>query len=158
MTSPVAGGCSDSGAGGASAYDGAMIRAILIIGVIALAVGVIIYSLIDCARSDPRDIRALRRGPWLAIILLLPVIGGILWLTLGRPRYARPGTGPVRGRGPDDDPEFLRELDRQRRQAERERQAREQSGQGQPGQDPASDSQDPDDDAPSAPGPGPSAR
>ena len=37
-----------------------MIRAILIIGVIALAVGVIIYSLIDCARSDARDIRGLR--------------------------------------------------------------------------------------------------
>ena len=139
-----------------------MIRAILIIGVIALAVGVIIYSLIDCVRSDARDIRGLRRGPWLAVIALLPVIGGILWLTLGRPRYARPGTGPVRGRGPDDDPEFLRELDRRRRQAARERQAREQSGQGQPGQDPASDaqdrSQDPDDDAPSAPGAGPSAR
>ena len=55
-----------------------MIRAILIIGVIALAVGVIIYSLIDCARSDARDIRGLRRGPWLAIILLLPVITSFL--------------------------------------------------------------------------------
>ena len=92
-----------------------MIRAILIIGVIALAVGVIIYSLIDCARSDARDIRGLRRGPWLAIILLLPVIGGILWLTLGRPRYASPGSVPTRGKGPDDDPEFLRELERRTR-------------------------------------------
>lgn len=93
-----------------------MIRAILIIGAIALAVGVIIYSLIDCSRSDPRDIRGLRRGPWLAVILLLPVIGGVLWLTLGRPRYASPGSSPARGKGPDDDPEFLRRLDEQRRQ------------------------------------------
>lgn len=145
-----------------------MIRAILIIGVIALAVGVIIYSLIDCARSDARDIRGLRRGPWLAIILLLPVIGGVLWLTLGRPRYASPGSVPTRGKGPDDDPEFLRQLDRQRRQAERERQRREQPGEEQVGDDPADEpqsdqyrapgSEDPDDDAPSAPGADPSAR
>lgn len=145
-----------------------MIRAILIIGVIALAVGVIIYSLIDCARSDARDIRGLRRGPWLAIILLLPVIGGILWLTLGRPRYASPGSVPTRGKGPDDDPEFLRQLDRQRRQAERERQRREQPEEDQAGDDPADEpqsdqdrapgSEDPDDDAPSAPGADPSAR
>lgn len=139
-----------------------MIRAILIIGVIALAVGVIIYSLIDCARSDARDIRGLRRGPWLAIILLLPVIGGILWLTLGRPRYASPGSVPTRGKGPDDDPEFLRDLDRRRRQAERERQGREQSDQDQAGPDQSStsadDHQDPDDDAPQAPEDGPSPR
>lgn len=139
-----------------------MIRAILIIGVIALAVGVIIYSLIDCARSDARDIRGLRRGPWLAIILLLPVIGGILWLTLGRPRYASPGSVPARGKGPDDDPEFLRDLDRRRRQAERERQRREQSDQDQAGPDQSStsadDHQDPDDDAPRAPEDGPSPR
>lgn len=139
-----------------------MIRAILIIGVIALAVGVIIYSLIDCARSDARDIRGLRRGPWLAIILLLPVIGGILWLTLGRPRYASPGSVPTRGKGPDDDPEFLRQLDRQRRQAERERQRREQPGEEQAGPDQpstsADDHQDPDDDAPRAPEDGPSPR
>ncbi|EME37258.1 putative membrane protein [Kocuria palustris PEL] len=139
-----------------------MIRAILIIGVIALAVGVIIYSLIDCARSDARDIRGLRRGPWLAIILLLPVIGGILWLTLGRPRYASPGSVPTRGKGPDDDPEFLRQLDRQRRQAERERQRREQPGEEQAGPDQSStsadDHQDPDDDAPRAPEDGPSPR
>lgn len=145
-----------------------MIRAILIIGVIALAVGVIIYSLIDCARSDARDIRGLRRGPWLAIILLLPVIGGVLWLTLGRPRYASPGSVPTRGKGPDDDPEFLRQLDRQRRQAERERQRREQPGEEQARDDPADEpqsdqdrapgSEDPDDDAPSAPGADPSAR
>lgn len=150
-----------------------MFRAILIIGAIALAVGVIIYSLIDCSRSDARDIRGLRRGPWLAIILLLPVIGGILWLSLGRPRYASPGSVPTRGKGPDDDPEFLRQLDRWRRQAERERQAREQSGQDRtddapsgreqaPDQDRDSSSDDPsqapDDDAPGDPGADPSAR
>lgn len=92
-----------------------MIRAILIIGVAALAVGVVIYSLIDCWRSEARDIRGIRRGPWLAVIILLPVIGGLLWLFLGRPRYLPAGSKPARGKGPDDDPEFLRKLDEQRR-------------------------------------------
>lgn len=128
-----------------------MIRAIFIIGVIALAVGVIIYSLIDCARSVPRDIRGLRRGPWLAIIILLPVIGGVLWLTLGRPRYAAPGTAPTRGKGPDDDPEFLRELDRQRREADRRRREQESAEAPQTG-----DGEDTDGPAPDAPGDEPS--
>lgn len=92
-----------------------MIRAIAIIGVAALAVGVIIYSFFDCLRSDPRDIRGIRRGPWIAVILLLPVIGGILWLTLGRPRYAPASSQPARAKGPDDDPNFLRQLDEKRR-------------------------------------------
>lgn len=92
-----------------------MIRAIAIIGVAALAVGVIIYSFFDCLRSDPRDIRGIRRGPWIAVILLLPVIGGILWLTLGRPRYAPASSQPARGKGPDDDPNFLRQIDEKRR-------------------------------------------
>lgn len=92
-----------------------MIRAIAIIGVAALAVGVIIYSFFDCLRSDPRDIRGIKRGPWIVVILLLPVIGGILWLTLGRPRYAPASSQPSRGKGPDDDPNFLRQLDEKRR-------------------------------------------
>ncbi|NHU84660.1 hypothetical protein GWK18_03465 [Kocuria sp. JC486] len=92
-----------------------MIRAIAIIGAAALAVGVIIYSFFDCLRSDPRDIRGIGRGPWIAVILLLPVIGGILWLAFGRPRYTSAGSEPARGRGPDDDPAFLREIDEKRR-------------------------------------------
>ncbi|NKE10221.1 MULTISPECIES: PLD nuclease N-terminal domain-containing protein [Kocuria] len=92
-----------------------MIRAIAIIGVAALAVGVIIYSFFDCLRSDPRDIRGIRRGPWIAVILLLPVIGGILWLALGRPRYAPASSQSARAKGPDDDPNFLRQLDEKRR-------------------------------------------
>lgn len=94
-------------------YDGYMIRAIAIIGVAAAAVGVIIYSFFDCLRSNPRDIRGIKRGPWIAVILLIPVIGGVLWLTLGRPRYST--QEPLRGRGPDDDPTFLRQLDEKRR-------------------------------------------
>lgn len=93
-------------------------RAILIIGAAALAVGVIVYSLIECARTDSADMRGLRKGGWIAVIVLLPLLGALLWLFLGRPKGTAGSTGPVRGRGPDDDPQFLRNLEERRRQQE----------------------------------------
>ena len=55
--------------------------------------------------------------------IVLPVIGAILWFLIGRPR----GTSPRRVTyshpiAPDDDPEFLRNLElRRRKQAEADR-------------------------------------
>ena len=100
-------------------------RAIMIIGAGALAVGVIIYSLIECAQSDKYSVRALPKGAWLLIILLLPVIGAVLWLFFGRPQKPGPGSAPQRGQGPDDDPQFLRNLDERRRQQEQARKLQE---------------------------------
>jgi hypothetical protein len=94
-------------------------RAILIIGAAALAVGVIVYSLIECARTDSTDMRGLRKGGWIAVILLLPLLGALLWLFLGRPKGTAESSRPVRGRGPDDDPQFLRNLEERRRQQEK---------------------------------------
>lgn len=53
-------------------------RAILIIGAGALAVGVIIYALIECAQSDKYAVRAIPKWGWLLVILLLPVVGAVL--------------------------------------------------------------------------------
>lgn len=94
-------------------------RAILIIGAAALAVGVIVYSLIECARTDNSDMRGLRKGGWITVILLLPLVGALLWLFLGRPKGTAESSRPVRGRGPDDDPQFLRNLEERRRQQEK---------------------------------------
>jgi hypothetical protein len=94
-------------------------RAILIIGAAALAVGVIVYSLIECARTDSTDMRGLRKGGWIAVILLLPLLGALLWLFLGRPKGTAESSRPARGRGPDDDPQFLRNLEERRRQQEK---------------------------------------
>ena len=94
-------------------------RAILIIGAAALAVGVIVYSLIECARTDSTDMRGLRKGGWIAVILLLPLVGALLWLLLGRPKGTAESSRPARGRGPDDDPQFLRNLEERRRQQEK---------------------------------------
>ena len=99
-------------------------RAIMIIGAGALAVGVIIYSLIECAQSERYTVRAIPKGAWLLVILLLPVVGALLWLFFGRPRpdAARESE---RGRGPDDDPQFLRNLEERRQQQDRARRLQE---------------------------------
>ena len=99
-------------------------RAIMIIGAGALAVGVIIYSLIECAQSEKYEVRAIPKGAWLLVILRLPVVGALLWLFFGRPRNDA-AREPARGRGPDDDPQFLRNLEERRQQQERARKLQE---------------------------------
>lgn len=70
-----------------------------------------VYALIDLYQTDPAYITSLKRPIWLAIVVLLPVVGPILWLTVAKrdwqARPARPSTPPV---APDDNPEFLRQL------------------------------------------------
>jgi hypothetical protein len=55
--------------------------------------------------------------------IVLPVIGAILWFLIGRPRGTSPvGTNYSHPIAPDDDPEFLRNLElRRRKQAEADR-------------------------------------
>lgn len=80
--------------------------------VVAIAM---IYTLVDCVRSDPAQVRALPRGLWFLVILLLPVLGIVLWFLFGRPQAARPATAPAaRPTAPDDDPRFLHDLDERR--------------------------------------------
>ena len=83
------------------------------------AVGVTIYSGIDCLRTPAREIRGLPKPLWLLAIVLLwiPPIGGIAWLVVGRVRVATaPDQSFPRALAPDDDPDFLRSLNRPRRQ------------------------------------------
>ncbi|WP_394554280.1 PLD nuclease N-terminal domain-containing protein [Agromyces sp. MMS24-JH15] len=94
-----------------------MVRVLFGLGVAAAVF--MIYSVVDCALFDRTRIRGLARGWWLVVIILVPVIGGILWFAIGRGRMARVDgrqRGPV---APDDDPDFLRRLDRDAAQEER---------------------------------------
>jgi len=90
----------------------------LLIGiVVVVGLGVMIYALIDVVRSEKRFVRALPKLLWFFIVLLLPIIGAVLWLTLGRERTT---VGRVsRSVAPDDDLKFLREIERDRDQDER---------------------------------------
>lgn len=90
---------------------------------VALAVAVLVifvYGLVDVIRTDARLTRGISKPAWIIVMIVLPVIGAILWLLMGRPRNTPPArrtySGPT---APDDDPDFLRNLEvRRRKQAE----------------------------------------
>lgn len=79
-----------------------MPRVLLILFVIAVAFWVV--SIVDCAVQPPDRHRGVNKTAWLAIVVLLPVLGGVLWFVIGR--VSKRQVIAAR-RAPDDDPEFL---------------------------------------------------
>lgn len=96
-----------------------MLRVVVPIVLIA----VFVYGLVDVIRTDARLTRGISKPAWIVVQIVLPVVGAILWFFAGRPRGT--GAAPANYRhpvAPDDDPEFLRNLElRRRQQAEAER-------------------------------------
>jgi hypothetical protein len=91
-----------------------------LVGVLFAAV-----ALISCLSvSDKRAIRRMPRALWVMVILLVPLAGPVAWFLSGRPRATgAPRSGwrvavglPKRPRppAPDDDPDFLRSIERRR--------------------------------------------
>ena len=105
--------------------------------VVLVVIGVTVYALVDCWGSDGPSVRLLPRPLWF-LVVLVPIVGPVLWLVAGRPRDLPEAPLP-RPVAPDDDPEFLRRLDveRRRRIAEEERRRRRerQDGNGPEGED-----------------------
>lgn len=94
---------------------------LVLFGVIIVA-AVIIYAAIDCMMSRAHEVRSISKVSWLLLIVFLPVLGALLWFLFGRPRSG-PGPKPAARRhptAPDDDPEFLRNLEIRRRQQAKE--------------------------------------
>jgi hypothetical protein len=87
---------------------------------VVVAVGFVVWSVVDIALIDRGRIRGLPRGGWLVLVILLPVVGAVLWVLLGRERLSAAGryaaTGPI---APDDDPAFLNQLNRDKEQQQR---------------------------------------
>ena len=79
-----------------------MVRVWLVIGVIAALF--YIYSIVDCALAERERVRGVPKAAWVAIVVVFAIIGGVLWFAIA---------------APDDDPEFLKNLERDRRQQER---------------------------------------
>lgn len=79
-----------------------MARLLLILALVATVFWV--YTIVDCAVQPTSRHRGVSKGAWMAIVILLPVLGGILWFVIGRGRAVGK---PVVRRAPDDDPEFL---------------------------------------------------
>jgi peptidoglycan/LPS O-acetylase OafA/YrhL len=101
-----------------------MVRLFLIL--VAVTVVLTIFAVVDAAVADRTRVRGLPRPVWFIVIVFIPLVGALLWFFVGRPRRAdggRPGqtrrkAGGNRRRssprpsGPDDDPDFLRRLQR----------------------------------------------
>ncbi|MGO3023161.1 MAG: PLD nuclease N-terminal domain-containing protein [Brevibacterium sp.] len=87
----------------------------LLIAAIVLAVAVTLYGLFDCLLRDRSLIRVLPKPVWALIILVIPVLGFILWYLFGRGSEDKPtrGTRPRGQVAPDDDPDYLRQVDRE---------------------------------------------
>jgi hypothetical protein len=87
----------------------------------------LVFCLIECIQAPEGEIRNLPRWAWLILILIVPLVGGIAWLVVGRPlrsgapRRSAPWPSTSTAgfpehqrppRGPDDDTEFLAGLSR----------------------------------------------
>lgn len=78
-----------------------MPKVLLILALVATVFWV--FTIVDCAAQPASRHRGVSKPIWILIVVLLPVLGGILWLVVGRTRASA-----VRApRAPDDDPEFL---------------------------------------------------
>lgn len=101
-------------------------------GLIILVMSV--YCVLDVITTDPRAARHLPKVMWLMVVLMVPLVGSLAWLLVGRPvpgataegaqpaapqwdvRASDASAAPRRAKGgvvaPDDDPEFLDQLRR----------------------------------------------
>lgn len=98
-------------------------------GIIAvLSIALTIFALADCVQTKDDKVRGLPKWAWIVLIVLIPWVGPITWLFVGKERT--PGGGRPQRSGPtapDEDPDFLRRLDEDIR---RERRERRQDGEG----------------------------
>lgn len=91
-----------------------------LVGILLLALWA--YCIFDVISTDEALMRNMPKILWLVVVIILPTVGSVAWLLLGRPESAglRPGDTserrpprPIRPapRAPDDDPVFLARLD-----------------------------------------------
>src|SRR5699024_8599102 len=96
----------------------------LLIPLIIVSVGVMIYALIEAISTPSARTRIMPKGIWIVVIILVPLIGGVLWLLFCNENSYLASTVqgfqrtavPTRPTTPDDDEEFIRSLDVQRNQ------------------------------------------
>lgn len=67
-----------------------------------------VFVTVFALSAEAREVRALPKWLWVMLCILVPFVGGLLYLALGRPLEGQ--TGKKNIVAPDDDPEFLRKL------------------------------------------------
>ncbi|MEL0316940.1 MAG: PLDc N-terminal domain-containing protein [Aquiluna sp.] len=82
-----------------------------------------VFTTVFAASADKNEVRSLPKWLWVLLCLLVPFFGGLLYLMVGRPPK-RGDEGGLGGRGktlaPDDDPNFLRDLNKKMRKKDDE--------------------------------------
>ena len=70
-----------------------------------------IFTTVFAISAKPNEVRLLPKWLWVVLCLIVPIIGGLLYITIGRP-VSKPGftARGTRMVAPDDDPDFLRNL------------------------------------------------
>ncbi|MCW2800289.1 MAG: hypothetical protein JWQ70_1761 [Aeromicrobium sp.] len=88
-------------------------KAILVV----IGIALFVYAVFDLIATPSTRVRYLPKLVWFVVLLFAP-IGPLLWLYFGRMRQTSPPpskgdgvwTPPPGPRGPDDDPDYLRNL------------------------------------------------
>ncbi|MEY4743183.1 MAG: hypothetical protein RIR34_522 [Actinomycetota bacterium] len=85
-----------------------------------------VFVTVFAASADRTKVRQLPKWVWVLLCVLTTPVGGILYLSLGRPLASAETSGSSGSRGksstaprtvaPDDDPEFLRNLEKRLRE------------------------------------------
>ncbi len=114
-----------------------MPRALLAVASIALTV----FALADCIQTADSRVRGIPKWAWIILVVLIPWVGPITWLLVGKDRTpgaddpsarngsrGRPAPGRSGPLAPDEDPDFLRRLDEEIRRERREREQRDRHG------------------------------
>ncbi len=89
-----------------------MVRVFVFLAAMELAL--VVLALISSLSTDKPAVRVMPRALWVAVILVVPILGAVAWFLVGRPKPMDGGRAPRGPRGPsspDDDPDFLRSLD-----------------------------------------------
>ncbi|CAL9531234.1 PLD nuclease N-terminal domain-containing protein [Streptomyces sp. NPDC057838] len=87
-----------------------MLRVLMFLVPLALSV----YAFIDCISTKDDDIRHMPKPLWAILVLLFPLVGSISWLIAGKKRTPA-ASRPRQWVAPDDNPDFLKSLDEEKR-------------------------------------------
>ncbi len=91
-------------------------------GVLAIAVFALwVYCILDVIATDETMMRNMAKIYWLIVVIILPTVGSLAWLLLGRPQNAgyMPGDTTTRAitrrsssrpLGPEDSPAFVADM------------------------------------------------